>query len=189
MSKRSTKNPPYKNSLRLAYRLLTAADEALFCQLYADAEVMRYVGTPLTRDKALVSFGKALALTQQEFFQRRVTAIVERSSNKVVGISSIHLVAGKKNTAQVGSMLLPAAQANGYGPEYSKALIGYAFKARPVEKLIAQVAVGNQVTETLVTGLGFVRGAETPATPDRPALVTWTLTQGKWKKHNKPSRK
>jgi len=190
MSKRTTKDRPYKNSLRLAYRLMTADEEALYCQLYADPEVMRYViSTPLTKDRALVSFGKALALTQQLHFQRRVTAIIERSSKKVIGLSHIHTIDGKKRTAIVGSMLTPAAQAKGYGPEYSKALIAHAFKVRPVEKLLAEVGVGNTVTEGLVTELGFVRGAVTPATPDRPAQTTWMLTRGKWKKHNKIGRK
>jgi RimJ/RimL family protein N-acetyltransferase len=188
MSKR-TKNAPYKNSLRLAYRLLNASDEALYAQLYADPEVMRHVGTPLPREKALVSFGKAIALTEQAIFQRRVTAITERSSGKVIGISSIHLVEGKKRTAQVGSMLTPAAQAKGYGPEYSKTLIAYAFKSRPIDRVIAAVAIGNEVTNGLVTDLGFVRGAETPAASDRPAYATWTLSRGKWRKHNKPARK
>jgi RimJ/RimL family protein N-acetyltransferase len=188
MSKR-TKNPPYKSTLRLAYRLLNASDEALYAQLYADPEVMKYVGTPLPRERALVSFGKALALTEQAIFQRRVTAIVERSSNKAVGISSIHLIEGKKRTAQVGSMLTPAAQAQGYGPEYSKALIAYAFKSRPIDRVLANVAIGNQVTERLVTDLGFVRGAESPATPDMPAFATWSLTRGQWKKNNKARRK
>jgi RimJ/RimL family protein N-acetyltransferase len=190
MSKRkTTKNPPYKSTPRLTYRLLTTADEALYCNLYGDPEVMRYVGKPLSRDNALVSFGKALALTQQAFFQRRVTAIIERATEKVVGISSIHTIDGKKRTGQVGSMLTPAAQAQGYGLEYSRALISYAFKTRPLDKLLAQVAVGNLATEELVTELGFVPGATTPATPDRPALVTWSLTSVKWKKQNKPARK
>jgi RimJ/RimL family protein N-acetyltransferase len=189
MSKRTTaKDRPYKSTPRLAYRLLSVEDESLYCELYADPEVMRYVGTPLSRERALVSFGKALALTQQAYFQRRVTAIVERSTEKVIGISSIHMIDGERRSAQVGSMLVSSAQAKGYGVEYSKALIAHAFKTRPVEKLRAQVAVGNSVTEGLVTELGFSPGAVTPATADRPALCAWTLTRGKWEKR-KTSRK
>jgi len=190
MSKRTkTKNPRYTNTQRLAFRLLSAEDQELYCSLYADPEVVRYVCTPLTKEKALVSFGKALALTQQLHFQRRVTAIVERSSKQVVGFSHINMLETKKRTAFVGSMLTPEAQAKGYAPEYSTALNAFVFKERPVDTLIAEVGVGNAGSEELVAALGFVRGRVVPATPDRPAQTIWTLTRANWKKKQQKAKK
>jgi len=185
MSKsKSTKNPPYKNTPRLSYRLLSADDEALYLGMYMDAELMRHVyHVPLTREKALVHFGKALALTQQGHFERRVTAIVERATKNVIGISSIHMLAGKKRTALVGSMLLAEHQAKGYGPEYSTALMNYAFKNRPVDKLFGEIGIGNTAMESMAAALGFVRTKKvTPATPERPEQSNWMLSRAKWKK-------
>lgn len=186
---KSTKERAYKNTHRLAYRLLSAADEALYCDLYTNAEVMRFVGTPLSRDKAASSFKKALALTQQQTFGRRITVIVERKTKQTIGISSIHVIDEKKRCAQIGSMLIPSAHAKGYAVEYSNALIAHAFKVRPVDELLAQVAIGNTAIEGLVKDLGFRRGAEVPASDGRPATYNWTIRRGSWKKHKKTPSK
>ena len=188
MSKRIPKNPRYKNTKRLAFRLLTEEDAELYCSLYADPEVVRYVCTPLTKEKALVSFGKALGLTQQLHFQRRVTAIIERSSNKVVGFGHAHVLERKKRTALVGSLLTSEAQAKGYASEYSEAFLAFIFKERPVDTLIGEIGIGNAASEALAKGFGFVRGGETPATPDRPAQSIWTLTRARWKKMQKKQK-
>lgn len=189
MNKRIPKNPRYKNTKRLAFRLLTEEDAELYCSLYADPEVVRYICTPLTKEKALISVGKALGVTQQLHFQRRVVAIVERESNKVIGFSHVHMNERKKRTAVVGSILTTEAQAKGYATEYSEALLAFVFNERPVDTLIGEIGVGNTASEALAKGFGFVRTGEIPASPDRPAQTVWTLTRAKWKKLSKSNAK
>jgi len=183
MSKKvSRREYKYKATRRLNYRLLTAEDEALHRQLYSDAEVMRFVGTPWTKERISSAFKEVLALTQQKEFNRRITAIVERSSKQVVGISSIRIIDSKKRIAEVGSMLTTPAQTKGYALEYSKTLIDHAFKYRPIDRLHAQVGVGNTAVEGLVTSLGFKPGPEFPAKDGFLAGKTWVLTRGTWKR-------
>lgn len=167
--------PAYPDTDRLRYRLLSQADEALYCDLFSNPDVMKYVGPTLSRADALRGFKKALALMQKPFGWR-ITTIIERADNKAVGISIIRLVDASLRRAEVGSILLPAAQAKGYGPEYSAALIDYAFKNRGVEIMSAQVVEGNTPNETLLTNLGFSRGADS-AVVGGLTRRTWTLTR------------
>lgn len=171
--------PPYQDSARLRYRLLSAADEALYCDLYSNAEVMKYIGPPVPREQALRGFKKALALMQQPFGWR-ITTIIERATDRAVGISSIRLIDEKLRRAEVGSLLLPAAQMQGYGPEYSAALIDYAFKNRGVNEVCAQVVSGNAANESLVTQLGFTLSAAPPVVVGGLTRRTWTLTRAAW---------
>jgi RimJ/RimL family protein N-acetyltransferase len=170
--------PAYPDTARLRYRLLSQADESLYCDLYSNSEVMKYVGPPLSREQALRGFKKALSLVQQPFGWR-ITTIVERASGQGVGISVIRLVDEKARRAEVGSILSPDAQKQGYGPEYSAALIDYAFKHRGVEELSAQVVDGNAANEAMLTKLGFSPGA-TSAVVGGVSRRTWTLTRKNW---------
>lgn len=52
MKKNDTQGPTIESE-RLSMRSLSSEDEALYCDLYMNADVMRFVGAPLSRQGAV----------------------------------------------------------------------------------------------------------------------------------------
>src|SRR5687767_12347891 len=82
----------YAQSKRLGFRLLTPADQALYCELFTDAKALANVCPPLLAEQAAESFRKALRLTAIMPLKQRITVIVERASKKAIGIASLKLI-------------------------------------------------------------------------------------------------
>jgi RimJ/RimL family protein N-acetyltransferase len=174
--------PPTIRSERLTMRSLADTDEDFYCGLYMDAEVMRYVGAPLSRDAALESFRKSLHGMSQPSFERRVVVLIDSASQQPIGISSVRMLRGKPGRAEVGTLLKPGMHEQGFGQECSKALISQAFSRPQIETLVAHSATGNTAVERLLTELGFSPGESLPASHGRPARTVWTVTRGDWAK-------
>ena len=186
MTKPSSSSPePTIESERLSIRSLCSADEELYCGLYMDAEVMRFVGEPLPRARAAGGLRKTLELMSRTPFQRRVVVLIDRASQQPIGISSIHIVDAKRGCAEVGMLLKPTSHARGLARECSVALLTQAFTRPQVNELIAHSAVGNDVIERLLTDLGFIRGAAVPASKDRPPRTRWSVGREAWSKRSK----
>jgi RimJ/RimL family protein N-acetyltransferase len=171
---------PTIQSERLSMRSLTSADEAFYCSLYTDAEVMRYVGEPLSRAVALDGFRKSLDRMGNPSFERRVLVLVDRSTQQPIGISSLRMLSGKPGRAEVGTLLKPSAHEQGYAKECSRALNAQAFTRSQIDELVAHSIDGNAAVERLLTDLGFRRNNSRSASPKRPARTVWTLTRDAW---------
>lgn len=169
-------------SERLSMRSLSSADEALYCSLYTDADVMRYVGAPLSRESAVDGFRKSLESMGRSSFERRVVVLLDRGTQQPIGISSVRMLRGESGRAEVGTLLKPAMHEKGFAIECSKALISQAFTRPQVRELVAYSVAGNTAVEALLKGLGFTRGKSLQATRARPARTAWTLTRDAWAK-------
>jgi RimJ/RimL family protein N-acetyltransferase len=178
---------PVIESDRLTMRSLESADESFYCSLYTDTEVMRYVGAPLGRPSAQEAFRKSLELMSSPSFQRRVVVLVDRKSQRPVGISSVRLVDAKRGRAEVGTLLKPEAQEQGFALECSEALIEQAFTRPQIQELLAYSASGNSPIQGLLQELGFKRGRVRKADKGRPERVAWLLTRADWA--NRSSKK
>jgi RimJ/RimL family protein N-acetyltransferase len=175
---------PTIQSERLSMRSLSKADEAFYCSLYMDPEVMRFVGPPLSREAALEGFRKSLAGMSSPSFERRVVVLIDSATQQPVGISSVRMLRGKPGRAEVGTLLKPGMHEQGFGQECSRALISQAFSRPQIEQLVASSAVGNAVVERLLTELGFSRGDSLPPGNGRPARTAWSISRGDWAKRN-----
>jgi [ribosomal protein S5]-alanine N-acetyltransferase len=173
---------PVIESERLSMRSLSDADEALYCSLYSDANVMRFVGPPLSKDHALEAFRKSLELMRGPSFERRVVVLIDRKTNEPLGISSIRIVDSKRGRAEVGTLLKSGAHEQGFAQECSTALITQAFSRPQISELIAHSANDNKVIDGLLTDLGFSRGRKLAAQDGCPARLVWTLTRDAWSK-------
>jgi RimJ/RimL family protein N-acetyltransferase len=172
------------DSERLSMRSLSAADEALYCELYMNADVMRYVGAPLSRQSATEGFRRSLELMSRPAFERRVVVLVDRASQQPIGISSIRLLDEKKGRAEVGTLLKPGAHEKGFAQECSTALITQAFTRPKIKELVAYSVQGNATIERLLNDLGFERGRDAPSSDGRPPRVQWTIKRNAWAKRN-----
>lgn len=184
----NTSDDPVLQSERLGMRSLASGDEDLYCDLYMNSEVMRYVGQPLSRDAALEGFRTSLERMRLPNFDRRVVVLLDRATQEAIGISSVRLLAGKPGRAEVGTLLKPGLQDRGFAEECSTALISQAFTRPQIDELIAYSTPGNAPVERLLTDLGFTRGKALAPTDSRPARIAWKITRKAWSQRSAKSK-
>jgi RimJ/RimL family protein N-acetyltransferase len=183
-AKRSAKSkkssPFYAQSKRLAYRLITPADEALYCELFTDAKALEHVGPALSPDRASASFKKALEYTAIKPVKQRISVIVERATKKPIGIASLKLTDADRRSAEGGILLKPTAHAQRFAIESSLALISVAFRHHTIDELTAQVSVEHKAGEKLVVGSGYSLHSQIAPEGDRAARNRWAMTRELW---------
>jgi RimJ/RimL family protein N-acetyltransferase len=164
-------------SERLTMRSLTPADEAFYCSLYTDAQVLQHVHGPQSLAEAREGFRKVLDDMRQPEFKRRVLVLIDRETQEPIGISSIRMLRDRPGHAEVGTLLQTGAHERGFGLECSEALISQAFTRKQIDTLVARAANGNAKVEKLMTDLGFTRGSTRPN-----GHAEWTVTRDAWSK-------
>jgi RimJ/RimL family protein N-acetyltransferase len=167
---------PKAESQRLNYRLLNESDRELFCSLFMDASTMRYIGSPLSRERAERRFNTALQAKRHEHL-REMTAIVERTSGLFLGIANLHMIDAHKRHAERGLMLLPNACGQGFGLECSTALRDYSFERFGLNAVYMRIAAGNTRMERVAIRSGYTPLAELA---DTAAWRDWCLTRDSW---------
>lgn len=105
---------------RLLIRPLTVQDEQLYLDLYTSSEVMAFIGPPLQLEQAKNSFQIALRLNAKRPFKRLFLAICVQ--DQPVGLCAVNQWSAETTSAEVGLMLLPCGQGQGYGTEAKLAL-------------------------------------------------------------------
>jgi ribosomal-protein-alanine N-acetyltransferase len=147
---------------RLHLRPFTAADHDAIHAVYADPEVMRYVGhgahrTLADTNAALRSYADALAARGYAF-----VAVVERETGAVIGDAGLHPLAGRGPDIELGYTLARSAWGKGYATELGQALIEYAFTVLHVPRVVAQVEPANTASRHVLSKLGMTeRGQRT----------------------------
>jgi ribosomal-protein-alanine N-acetyltransferase len=155
---------------RLCLRPFTAADYDAIHAVYADPDVMRYVGhgahrTPSETARALRGYADSLATRGYGF-----VAVVERSSGVVVGDAGLHPLAGRGPDIELGYTLARSAWGRGYGTEAARALRDHAFATLGVPRVMAQVEPANDASRRVLEKLGMTVVGER-VTYGRPHLV------------------
>src|SRR5690242_20705873 len=121
------------DTTRLTTRPLALADQPLFTQLYTDAETMRFIGEPLSAERAASSFRAALAGMKRTPIERLFLTVSERASLSDVGICSLQNCDPQRRSVQAGVMFVPKACALGYSKELFTVLIQQVFAELPVD--------------------------------------------------------
>lgn len=140
---------------RLYMRQLQAEDETLFLDLYTDAETMRYIGEPLSPERAARSFRKTLASSCQDPPERVFLAILDKATRRPLGICAIAQFDATMTRAEVGIMLKSDARSMGFAREVLGGLVRTTFSAFPVDEIWAQCSARNLVVEHVFSSLGF----------------------------------
>ncbi len=142
---------------RLSMRPIVPADAPLYEHLYTDAETMRFIGTPLSAERAAKSFRSALAGMQRPPIERLFLTVVEKASRTDVGICSLQNLDPAERSVQAGVMFIQAARAKGYSKEGFTGLIHQVFAQLPVDELWVQFATDHVAVQRAVLSVGFVR--------------------------------
>jgi [ribosomal protein S5]-alanine N-acetyltransferase len=155
---------------RLLLRPFTADDHAAIHAVYADPEVMRFVGhgahrRPADTTTALRGYADALAARGYGF-----VAVVERATGDVIGDAGLHPLGGRGPDIELGYTLARAKWGRGYATELARALAEHAFATLDVPRVAAQVEPGNAASRRVLEKLGMT-ARETRMTYGRPHLL------------------
>lgn len=142
---------------RLLMRPIVADDVTLYEHLYTDAETMRFIGAPLSRERAAKSFRKALAGMQRQPIEQLFLTVIEKATRRGVGICSLQDFDAEGRSVQAGVMFVASARAQGYGQEGFTGLIQQVFAHWPVDELWVQFAAEHAAVQRAVLSVGFAR--------------------------------
>jgi RimJ/RimL family protein N-acetyltransferase len=161
---------------RLRLRPMEARDEAVFCHLYADPDVMRRILPPLSAEAALQSFRRACGHNAKATPGHRFWTIDDKGSNTAIGMAAL-LRTG--DSAELGVMLRNGWWNRGISSEAFVPLIDHAFLGMELALVYAQRPDDEhaRIIDRLLDKFGFVR------TPDKlidKTLCRWELPQGTW---------
>ncbi len=155
---------------RLRLRPFTPADHDAIHAVYADPEVMRFVGhgahrTMTETTAALRTYGEVLALRGYSF-----VAVCDRESGAVVGDGGLHPLGGQGPDVELGYTLARSAWGRGYATELGRALVEYAFTVLRVPRVVAQVEPENLASRHVLEKLGMTEREQRTAY-GRPHLL------------------
>ena len=140
---------------RLRLRPFTLADHDEIHAIYADPEVMRYVGagphaTLAETAAALRTYGDVLAKLGYSFL-----AVTERDGGALVGDAGLHPFAGTGPDVELGYTLARSAWGKGYATEAAEALVDHAFGPLGLPRVLAQVEPANTGSRHVLDKLGM----------------------------------
>jgi ribosomal-protein-alanine N-acetyltransferase len=158
---------------RLRMRPLSEGDEGLYCRLYLDPVVMRFIAEPLRIEAAQRSFG--IALRQQNPVPQR-WIVSRKNSNCDIGLLGL---VGTHGSPEIGVMLVGQEHGRGYGTEAMAGLVEHAFTTTDLQAITAsQSFPDNPTVISMMSRLGFTA---LPPTPARPDGGDWSLNRRDWR--------
>jgi RimJ/RimL family protein N-acetyltransferase len=164
---------------RLRMRPLRIEDSDLYVRLYTDEETMRFIGPPLTSERAASSFRQALAGMMRSPIDRLFLTVEEKGSNTDVGVCSLQNFDAQRRSVQAGIMLISGARARGYSREVFIGLIKQVFAELPIDELWVQFAADHAAVERGVISVGFSRAQRT-APDGSPERCVWSVSRDSW---------
>lgn len=162
------------HSPRLCLRPLAIGDEAVYCRLYTDTQVMRQVAPVLSVAAAQRAFAWACQWTARASGERCYWLASQTPAGGAVGLLGLSRVG---DDGEVGVLLLPEHQGRGYGGEAMAVLVDHAFAEAGLARLRAAHSGANQAMASLLRTLGFQ--AETTLDQDGTKRC-WLLSRARW---------
>jgi RimJ/RimL family protein N-acetyltransferase len=166
---------------RLHLRLLAEGDEVLFHGLYTDPETMRFIGPPLSVEKAAKSFQKIVARQREAALKGRFLAILEKATLQPLGICGTSLHDGGALRLEVGIVLRPQAQSRGFAREALAALMKRIFAMSPIEEIYVRFSAQCPAVERLNIHLGFTPCATEVTEEGLFPKRVWSVHRSSWR--------
>ncbi len=150
---------------RLLIRPLIAEDEHFYCYQYTDKKMMRIVGEPLTQVQASAAFHRALAANTLSKNTARTWAIVDKTTNDIIGTQALSWLAARQATkpssspieqVEIGIMLATKANGKLLPEEAVSAIMEYGFKQLNIDRINAFYATKNKATQRILKKIGYI---------------------------------
>lgn len=148
---------------RLLLRPIAVDDVDAFARIFADPEVLRFVGdgTTASREETAEWTERSIARNTNEGFDRR--SVVLRETGHVIGWCGIAVwdIEGRTER-ELGYVLAREHWGRGLATEAAMAMRDHALGALGLRRLIALVAQGNAASERVAGKLGFTYERDAP---------------------------
>jgi RimJ/RimL family protein N-acetyltransferase len=140
---------------RLLLRPMVEADAAIYTRLYTNGGVMRFVAAPLSLQAARRAFELVLAQARATPPRAHYWICHSRERGNDAGLLALLPDRDDDASAEVGILLLPEAQGQGYATEAIAALADHALSGLVLQRLWTRHARDNQAMIGLMQALGF----------------------------------
>ena len=140
-------------SPRLLFRSWTEADINLATKLWANPDVMRYLGGPYTAAQIERRLQREIDNARQ--FGIQYWQILVKEGGAYAGVCGLKPFKPESGEYELGFHLLPDFWGRGYASEAARASIDFAFKTIGATALYAGHHPDNDSSRTLVRRLGF----------------------------------
>ena len=150
-------------------------DAGLYCDLYCDPDTMRFVGPPLTQERARRSFQKVLVSLGRRPLERVLLVIVEKTTQQSIGIGAFQDFDSRLRRVEAGMMLRSGARGRGFGTEGLRALVRFAFDTFEVDEVWIQHAAHNRDAHRVPITLGLSHNES-----GRSGKFIWSARRHSW---------
>jgi RimJ/RimL family protein N-acetyltransferase/precorrin-3B methylase len=169
------------SSERLILRPLQECDEQLYCQLFCDPEMMRYIGPAWTRTEAARAFRSALKGMRSTPPRGLYLVVTLKSGERPAGLCSLQNFEPGERRAELGLMLAPSARAFGVATEALIAVLAHAFATLPFDEIWVRFANDHQAATSTAVGSGLVRHAHSRPEDVASNLWRWSAYRDSWR--------
>lgn len=155
---------PELETPRLRLRALRLEDFESFAAMWADAQVVRFIGgKPLTREAAWARFLRQAGMWHYLGFG--VFGLEARADRAWVGVAGFHdlrreLVPSLEGTMEAGWVLAAAAQGRGLAEEAMRAALAWADAVHPARRVTCIIRPDHLASLRVAAKLGFAPWAE-----------------------------
>lgn len=165
------------SSLRLQLRPLSAVDQTAYLRWHGDPEIMAHIAPVLDQDAASRSFSAALAYNAEPALRRRFW-VAQTRPEVAMGLLSLD-ARDIADSAELGAIIVPSAQRQGYAAEAILMLARYAFDELALQRLTTRHRPAHHAAAGLMRHLGFHALPPLSEGSD-PASCRWELTRNHW---------
>lgn len=137
------------------HELLSDAWVEFATSLYLDRTVMRFIPMNRTEQQIRTSLVNSARLNRLADTNQLLWVIVEKQSQRPVGIHMLSVDNSDTKLAEYGIMLSPESQHNGIGTESIKGLLAHIPREWGIEQVFAQYQVGNHAMARVFQKAGF----------------------------------
>jgi [ribosomal protein S5]-alanine N-acetyltransferase len=144
---------------RLYLRRFTAGDLDLLAELYADPEVMRYVGGVKSRDQVAEALKTRTLVYYDEHPGLGMWATMEKATGRCIGTHLLNNIQGE-TLLQVGYILFKPFWGHGYATEMCVGVLRYGFTELGLPQIVAITDLPNTASQHVLEKSGLVRKGE-----------------------------
>ena len=139
---------------RIVLRTIQTNDSEDLFEIYGDMQTMEFASDPVFTSKDMIVQMLDSVVRLEKSGESLEWAIMEQTTNKVIGTCGLHSFSDNGDSCEVGCLLNSSYWRQGYMSEALSLLFSHA-KFLGIEKLSADIDEGNFRSKALFNKLGF----------------------------------
>lgn len=139
---------------RIVLRTIQTNDSEDLFEIYGDMQTMEFASDPVFTSKDMIVQMLDSVVRLEKSGESLEWAIMEQTTNKVIGTCGLHSFSDNGDSCEVGCLLNSSYWRQGYMSEALSLLFSHA-KSLGIEKLSADIDEGNFRSKALFNKLGF----------------------------------